>query len=287
MGDLADMTAMLTRLGIIRRLNWFGLLLSLLVIAALVSVACDGEGVEETTTQEYFETQQGTFAVADSPALTVDNFAGNVTVRAGEAGTIRVVAVKRAASEGDLRRIEVRMRKRDGGLEITTDKPSGLQTAWVALEITAPRRTRVDLNTGGGNVSVSGLDGRVEMDTAGGNIELSDASGEIHMETGGGKIDISNASGEIDARTGGGSIAYQGTPQGSFRFDTGAGDIRLRLPAELNVKVDLDTGTGEIDVDWPVDGQVSKRRVRGTIGSGDEGEIEAHAGAGNIDLISQ
>ena len=42
---------------------------------------------------------------------------------------------------------------------------------------------------------------------------------------------------------------------------------------------------GDIDVDFAVDGQVTRREVRGVIGSGAQGTIYAHTGAGNIDVV--
>ena len=84
-----------------------------------------------------------------------------------------------------------------------------------------------------------------------------------------------------------GDIDYEGHPQGICHFNAGVGSITLRLPADVNVKVDLATGVGSIDVDFPVEGHMSNRSVGGTIGAGNEGEIHAHTGVGDIDLVRQ
>jgi DUF4097 and DUF4098 domain-containing protein YvlB len=89
----------------------------------------------------------------------------------------------------------------------------------------------------------------------------------------------------MDAHSGAGNIGYQGTPYGDCRFETGAGNITLMLSADLNMQVEFQTGMGIIDVEFPVDGQVTSRRVQGFIGSGDQGTIYAKTGAGNIDVI--
>jgi hypothetical protein len=189
------------------------------------------------------------FAVGETPSLAIDNFAGNVTVRSGESGLIQVVATKNARRESDLARIEVQMSEQDGGLLIKTNKPSSLNSASVDLEITAPAGTVLDANTGAGDIDVRVAAGTARLDT------------------------------------GAGSLRYQGMPQGECRFETGAGDITLALPTDLNVRVDLETGTGDIDVDFVVDGEVTRREVQGVIGSGAEGTIYAHTGAGNIDVV--
>jgi DUF4097 and DUF4098 domain-containing protein YvlB len=274
--------------------------LGILLILALLLVACDGLG-----SQKYSETLEESFAVGEAPILTVDNFAGEVTVRAGEGDSVRVVATKRAAREKDLDDIQVRMNERDGAVEIITDRPSGLKNLSVELEITAPAVTRVDVRTGGGDVNVRGIEGRTEANTGGGRIEVRDASGDLKLETGGGSIEVRDARGTVEARTGGGNIEvrdatglarletggggidYEGQPQGNCLFETGGGSIKLRLPADISVRVDLDTGGGKIDVDFSVDGRVSKQEVNGIIGSGDEAEIRAHTGGGDINVIRQ
>ena len=213
------------------------------------------------------ERSEEAFAVGAAPSLKIDNFAGNVTVRAGERNVIRVVATKKAPRIGDLGRIEIQIDEQNGGLTIRTSKPSGFTNASVNLEITAPASTRLDVDTGAGNVDVDGLTGGIDAHTGAGNVDARGAAGTTRLDTGAGNID------------------YQGAPQGECRFETGAGNIKLALPAAPNVQVDLQTGVGNIDVEFAVDGQVSRQRVQGVIGSGAQGAIYAQTGAGNIDVV--
>jgi DUF4097 and DUF4098 domain-containing protein YvlB len=83
---------------------------------------------------------------------------------------------------------------------------------------------------------------------------------------------------------GAGTVIYQGTPAGHCSFETGAGDIRIRLPARPDVRVDLGTGLGTIDVEYDVDGSTSPRDVEGVIGDGDKASIYAHTGVGSISV---
>lgn len=218
-------------------------------------------------TSQQSERSEEVFAVGDAPSLQIDNFAGNVTVRTGQSGVIRVASTRKARSRGDLDRIEVAVSERDGGLVIRTDKPSGVYNASVELEITTPADTRLDVDTGAGNLTID------------------DITGEINAHSGAGDMDVRGAAGTARLDTGAGNVRYQGTPQGECRFETGAGNIRLSLPADLNVRVDLDTGVGNVHTDFAVDGQVTRREVQGVIGSGAQGTIYAHSGAGNIDAV--
>lgn len=212
------------------------------------------------------EHSEQTFAVGETPNLKIDSFAGDVIVRTGQSGVVRVAATKNARSRDDLDRIEVQVTERDGGLVIKTEKPSSLNSVSVDLEITAPAGTRLDAFTGAGDV------------------DLNDITGGIDAHSGAGDLDVRGAAGTARLDTGAGDIRYQGTPQGECRFETGAGDITIALSADPNVRVDLETGMGDIDVGFAVAGTVTGRDVQGVIGSGAQGTIYARTGAGNIDV---
>jgi hypothetical protein len=84
-----------------------------------------------------------------------------------------------------------------------------------------------------------------------------------------------------------GSTRYEGRAEGECHFETGVGSIRLALPADVNVSVQLGVGVGSIEVGFPVIGQVSGTSVNGIIGTGLDGEIDAHVGVGSIVLVPQ
>jgi hypothetical protein len=232
----------------------------------------------------YQERIEESYTMADAPSLEIDNFAGNVSIRAGESGTIHVVATKRASRTRDLSVIGVGIHEKEGGLVIKTGRPLSRGNAAVDLEITTPADSRLDLELGAGNVSVRGLSGGVEASVGAGNVNIHDVTGTLKANTGAGTMAVQGAAGPAHLNNGAGVIMYQGTPQGDCRFNSGAGAISLELPAQPNVTLDLKTGVGTIEIKCPVDGQVSKRRVQGVIGTGDDARIEANAGVGGIGL---
>ncbi len=56
----------------------------------------------------------------------------------------------------------------------------------------------------------------------------------------------------------------------------------LELPAKPDVALDLSLGLGEIEVNCPVHGTVSRTEVHGIIGTGAEASIEATSQLGGI-----
>jgi DUF4097 and DUF4098 domain-containing protein YvlB len=256
----------------------------IVVIAVLVVACCCvlavAAGVAGWLTSRYVEKPfdlgaldrervEKTFEVGDAPTLDVTNFAGSVTIRPGEEGVVRVVATKKPSSRSRLERTEVSMTERDGRVVIEAKQPSPRSNASVDLEITAPAGSRVDVDIGAGEVNVRDITGRID----------------IH--NGAGTVDVRGARGVARVDVGAGQITYEGAPSGDCRFETGAGEVILRLPADLDVQVDLSTSTGPVNVDFHVDGRVTVRSVEGVIGDGSQGSIYAHTGAGSVSVKRQ
>jgi DUF4097 and DUF4098 domain-containing protein YvlB len=263
-----------------------------LAIAAAVAVGTGWFTIFPTSIQgglgTVSEVSERTFDVGSTPSLTVQNFAGNITVRAGAAGQIQVSVTEKGTTRASLDNIQVAMNPQDGGLSIQTTRSGISGNLSVQLEIVVPADALLDLHTGAGSIDVSGFANGAKVDSGAGSLTIQDVTGALDAHTGAGSLDVRGATGSARLNTGAGSISYQGTPQGNCRFETGTGSIQLALPAELNATVDLGTGVGDIQLGgFAVQGQVSRRSVQGTIGSGDQVQIYAHTGTGSINLIRQ
>jgi hypothetical protein len=210
------------------------------------------------------ERVEKSFEIGRTPELEISNFAGAVTIRRGEEEVVRVIATKKASSQDRLDRIEVDMNAGDERLTIRTRKLFDTGNASVELEITAPAGTRVSVDTGAGEVRVH------------------DITGQIDIHSGAGSVDVRGAQDTTRIQLGAGEITYEGTPSGSCRFETGAGEIILRLPRSPDVRIDAGSGIGDVDVDFDVDGHTSPRSVYGVIGDGGQGSVYAHTGVGSV-----
>lgn len=227
-----------------------------------------------------------TFAVSDRPSLVIENFAGGVSVRAGEDSVMRVVAIKTAPRARRLDWTEIGISESHGGLAI---RPPKRLNRSLRLEIIAPANTYLELSTLFGNVDVRGLDGRVSVGNVMGGVVIADVAGEIHAGSAVAPfIDVHRATGPAHLSVGTGGLYYEGTPTGDCSFTAGSGRIVLVLPADLNTSVDLKTGGGSIDVEFDVHNQSTRgevKEIEGIIGSGDQAKITALLGGGNIYLV--
>ena len=168
-------------------------------------------------------------------------------------------------------------------------------------------RGRLSLDTGSGSVSVSDAQGDVDLDTGSGGVTITGVrGGDLKMDTGsgsirGGDIDVSDLKADVgsggvhlervrasrvnvDAGSGGTELELL-TPIDDMKVEAGSGGVTVRLPANLNATVDLETGSGGIDTDFSV--QVTKfeqHHIVGRIGNG-RGRIKIESGSGSVRLL--
>lgn len=257
---------------------WIIVIVVLVVVCCCVLAAAAGVAswfatrVVETGLQPfdlgglYRERVEETFAVDDAPSLDISSFAGSVTIRSGEGGIVRVVATERASSQSRLDRIELSMSGDKDRVVVKVEEMFPQSNASVDLEITAPAGSRLNLDLGAGPIEVRDITGRIDIQNGAGTVEVRGARGVASLDVGAGQI------------------TYEGVPYGDCRFQTGVGEIILRLPEVLSMAVDASTGLGAVHVDFPVDGAVSKSSVEGIVGDGSQGSIYAHTGIGAITL---
>ncbi|MFH5884352.1 DUF4097 family beta strand repeat-containing protein [Halalkalibaculum sp. DA3122] len=136
------------------------------------------------------------------------------------------------------------------------------------FKVYVPERMSTELQTRGGNISLSGvkgdqlaktsggnirlhrLTGKVGAYTTGGDIGISYCKGTIFAQTEGGQINARHSEGELRLRTGGGDITSQQIT-GSFIARAGAGNIRSHF-ADVGQGISIETSAGNITVELPV-----------------------------------
>jgi hypothetical protein len=155
------------------------------------------------------------------------------------------------------------------------------------------RATQIDgelsIDTGSGGVEVSGMHGTsLSIDTGSGDVTGSDLdANELSVDTGSGEIRLAGVvSPDLSLETGSGGITAElRRDVASLRVETGSGDIALRAPASLGAEVEIETSSGDIETDFPL--QVTRHgrdHMVGTIGDG-KGTIAIETGSGGIRLL--
>jgi DUF4097 and DUF4098 domain-containing protein YvlB len=245
---------------------------------------------------------------ADVRVLTDD---GSVRVSTGSANEVdvRVTTVGWEIAAG-----EVTVTERQAGDQVSLEVRLPKSRSWsltgnrrIEVDVKMPAKGDLDVRTGDGSVTATGLAGRISLSTGDGSIGADALQGELRLHTGDGSIRGSGLSGHLSADTGDGSMNVRGrfegldlrTGDGSidasveagsklaapWSVSTGDGGVTLRIPPGLGAELEARTGDGSIVLDSPVSvrGTVSRRSVRGQIGGGGP-SLRVRTGDGSIRL---
>lgn len=190
---------------------------------------------------------------------------------------------------------EIRGENLDGRIRLDTG--SGRITA-------SGLRGEAILDTGSGSVEIRGMEGDLLVDTGSGSVEAYDVQGdELEVDTGSGSVRGSDlAAGRVRVDTGSGSVrldrlsspdVWVDTGSGSVELelmadadrvyvDTGSGGVTLRVPEDFGAELELETGSGGIDVDLPVRIESMERdHLLGVLGDG-RGSVRVDTGSGGV-----
>jgi len=216
-----------------------------LFVLALALAGCAGLGgivgnaVGGGITAEATETQG--VIVPDVPALTVDHFAGSITVRDGEADKITANLTKQsrlndeAAAQAQLAEMVMSFTQSGTDVTLTIEEPgnTGAEMATeptAELELLVPPGTNLELTLGAGNITVEQPAGDVRINSGAGNATVTlpaDASFRLVISGG-----VSAVQSDFEGVPAGGIATEIDTtigdnPTQTLTFDVGVGEVRL------------------------------------------------------------
>ena len=147
----------------------------------------------------------------------------------------------------------------------------------------------LNVDTGSGSVEVTGFNGtELSIDTGSGGVTGSELkAGDIRVETGSGDIALTAVTSPVLAlETGSGSVSADlRGPVRELGVETGSGDISVRAPASLSGEVEIETASGGIETDFPLQiTRHSRDHMVGQIGDG-SGRIAIETGSGDVRLL--
>ena len=257
-----------------------------------------------------------TFAV-DASRLEINQLEGVVNITGWDRGEMRVIATY----DEDEGQLDIRQ---SGGTIHVAAKGEWGEPVYGELELSVPRGIAIEM-TGislavsiegsAGDVTVSTVEGDISLDGGSGNVALSAVDGSVTLAAASGKIAVNAVDGDVSVSESDGAIAvtavdgdvilegitsdnvsvnavdgdidYDGTIQdgGRYVLSTHDGDLDVLIPAGANARISIDTFSGELDTDFPVEleGDFGKKRISFTVGTG-KALVELSAFDGTISL---
>ncbi len=213
-----------------------------LLLVALLIVGLAGcttlDALSGEVTAESQETQS--VIVPGVPTLVVDHFAGNVTIRDGEADRITANLTRQSrldnAAEAEAQLELITMTFTQTGTDVTLsikgrdDVSQGLDAATANLELLVPPGTTLDVNQGAGNLTIERPSSDVTVNLGAGNATVTlPAEASFNLSVSGG---VGNVNSEFEGVPDGGIATDIDTTIGSnptqtLTFNVGAGDINI------------------------------------------------------------
>lgn len=256
-----------------------------------------------------------TVPVQKGQRLQVENFAGEVLVKAWNKDEMRVVADHDSRAKVNVRTagVEINVSASRSGAPGSVDYVISVP-AWLPVRVNGPfnfvsiegTQSDVQVETTRGDVMLKGGSGVVSLKSIEGEIIVEDARGKLKLETVNEGISIRGATGDItattingdirmlgmkaaslEATTVNGDIIYEGTVADAFyRCSTHNGDITLALPENASASVSVRTYQGEMKSSFATaaDAGESPRRGRRhtfTLGNG-AAQIEMESFGGDV-----
>ena len=212
------------------------LLVTLLIVFLAGCTALDA--ISGQVTAESQETQS--VIVPGVPSLIVDHFAGNVTIRDGEADKITAHLTRQSrlddAAEAEAQLELITMTYTQTGTDVTLSIKGrdgisqGLDAATANLELLVPPGTVLDINLGAGNLTVERPSDDVTVNLGAGNATVTlPADASFNLSVSGG---VGNVNSDFEGVPDGGIATDIDTTIGSnptqtLTFNVGAGDINI------------------------------------------------------------
>lgn len=202
----------------------------------------------------------------------------------------RSITVHLAAGAADVSNVEGNVRVGTSAGAIRSRGTRGslkLDTGSGGIDV-ADATGDVDLDTGSGRTTVAGVRGNtLKIDAGSGSVSVSDAEvATLVVEVGSGGIELTGVrSPDIKLDSGSGSIRAALTADvRSVRIEAGSGGVTLKMPGNTGAEVDVETGSGGIHSDIPIQVTRSERtHLIGRIGDG-QGRIRIETGSGSVTL---
>ncbi len=192
-----------------------------------------------------------TFSVSSGGELRLDlETGGSVVITGWNRSEVEVKVYVRGRDDDEL---ILDIEELSNGVFIRTEFERRNSRADVEIEVMVPSVFDIDVETTGGKINVTGVEGKLVGQTMGGELELRGLKGTIDFETMGGEIVLEDSDVNGRISTMGGEITVIDVT-GNVKANTMGGDVsysnvRQRSSSGRDAEVQISTMGGEITVD--------------------------------------
>ncbi|MBC7364726.1 MAG: DUF4097 family beta strand repeat protein [Candidatus Aminicenantes bacterium] len=230
-----------------------------------------------------------TVTLKEAGSFSLENINGSVTITSSPALEVSIKATKYARlRKEDLDKVRIEVVAGEKSVKVDTIYEKRNLRAKVDYEIVVPEGMVLELvRTVNGRITVSGRFEKAVLSTTNGNIKVSGEIRYLKAGTTNGGLDVEQVRGRLELKTTNGSIRVELEElTGDINARATNGSIRLVIKKQPDGYLRARTTNGSIRVEYPVtmEGEISRRRVEGRLGSGQGPQLDLHTTNGSITI---
>lgn len=219
---------------------------------------------------------QRTYNVGGGGSINVRNISGDVRVTGYDGQAVVVTGIKEGP---DRDKLTIDDQSSGNGVDVRVRYPEHCNCdASVRFEVKVPRNISYRFNSissVSGEVEVTGVTGDLTAKSVSGEVTVNDVSGSLHISSVSGSVRVGKVEGTASAKSTSGDvsvdvISLEGAE--SMEFGSVSGDVRVKLPGNLDADVQMSTMSGDLKTDFPLTIEEAKRgsgrKASGRLGSG-------------------
>lgn len=251
-----------------------------------------------------------TLHVSGQVTLSVNTGSGYIHVSPGSDSEVHIVGhvhannwISFGSADDRVKEVVSNPPIEQSGNTIAIGKNTSYHNVSIDYEITTPKGTSLEANSGSGDLRLSGLGGPLKAYTGSGGIEASSLSGRVELQTGSGdiraqiqsasdvkaqtgsgSIQLRGVTGGLYAETGSGDIDITGQPGAYWKIETGSGSVTLNT-GSARFSLDATTGSGSIHSNPPITthGSLERHHITGDINGGGP-TVRVETGSGDVQI---
>jgi len=220
---------------------------------------------------------QRSYNLGGGGSINIRNISGNVIVTGYDGQQVVVTGIKEGRNSD---KVSIEDQSSGNSVDVRVRYPERCEDcdASVRFEVKVPRGVAYRYNSissVSGDVDVAGVSGELTAKSVSGEVTVKDVSGSINASSVSGNVHVGKVGGTVNAKSTSGNVeveilSLEGA--GDLQFGSVSGNVRVKLPGNLDAEVSLSTMSGDLKTDFPLTIEKSKwgsgQKANGRVGSG-------------------
>jgi len=231
------------------------------------------------------------YEIGQGGSISVRNVSGDVTVTGYEGSAVLVLGFKEGP---DRDRVSVEDNSAGNNVDVRARYPENCDcNASIRFEVKVPRANyKFDpISSVSGDVEVTGVSGDLQARSTSGNVTVRGVAGAVNARSTSGNVHVGEITGTVSGKSTSGNVEVeiaQLSGAGDMEFASTSGNVRVKMPGNLDADVRMSTTSGGLKTDFPLTIEEPERgsghRAAGRVGGGSR-NLRLSSTSGSVSLL--